>query len=1214
LVTACAGSKFGLTTLKLKRRKTRIMKKYFLNVYNLKYISYIVRTKPMSMRKQLLSLIALLLFCSYSFGQTGPITGTLSVCQGYTTTLNCTPPGGIWSSSNPSIASIGSSSGVAMGNSAGVVTITYNGGSTGFSVAMLTVNPIPGNIGCPSSGCIVCLGATINVTDPTTGGVWSTQNSSIASVGSSSGVITGVSVGTTVLTYTLMPSGCFVTDPVIVDPNPSAISGPNTVCAGSSITLSATPPIGTAPGSWSCNPVTTATITPTSGVLTGISAGVVSVTYTLPTGCFSVYSVTVNPAPGPIMCPTTSGCSVCVGNTLALTDGVTGGTWSSSNPGIGSIDPSTGVLTGISAGSTIVTYAIGTCITTTTVVVNANPSGITGTLTVCAGATTSLNCTPAGGTWSSSNALVGTVSTGGVVTGIGAGVTTITYTLGSGCYITTNVTVNAAPGPISCAGSTGMCSVCVGSTLTLFISVPGGIWSSSNTSIATVGSLSGIVTGVSAGTVIITYTLPGGCFTTASIPVNTTPAITGGNITICSGSGALLTGSPSGGTWTSGNPAVGTVNTAGTVTGISAGVVTITYMLSSGCYATTSITVNATPVISGGGTVTYSVCVGSTINLFASPTGGVWTCSPGSVATIGSASGIVTGVGTGVANVTYTLGGCTAYTTVTVHPNPGPITGTMVVCTGASTSLSCTPPGGFWSCSPGTVASIGISSGILTGISSGIATVTYSSPAGCYSIAYVTVNATPTIFGSPVTCAGGSATLSASPSGGTWTSSTPAVATVGAISGVVSGITAGTTTIVYTLPSGCSASLTFTVTPAPGPIYCPSTGCQVCVGSTATLTDPIPGGTWSSSNTGIATVGSSTGVVTGVSAGTSYITYTLGGCSVVTLFTVDPSPAQFAITGGGGYCSGGGGVNVGLSGSQLGVNYQLFCGLSPVGPVVAGTGSPITFGPQTGPCVYSIVGTSASGCTTTMSGTTTVSVNPAPLAIVCPITGCSVCAGSSITLTDPTPSGSWSSSNPSVATVSAGSGVVTGVAQGVSVITYTLPDGCTTTQNITVDPAPAAITGPHIICVTNTNLLSDATPGGVWSAGCGNVSVNSASGAVTGVSAGACSSITYTLPGGCYATFPITVDPSPCTNAVSTLPGTDNVNLFPNPATDEVTLKMDDLYFNSLTIANNLGQVLIDKKIAAPETTINVHLLPPGVYFVTLRGENGVLVRRLIKE
>src|SRR6185295_19764890 len=59
---------------------------------------------------------------------------------------------------------------------------------------------------------------------------------------------------------------------------------------------------------------------------------------------------------------------------------------------------------------------------------------------------------------------------------------------------------------------------------------------------------------------------------------------------------------------------------------------------------------------------------------------------------------------------------------------------------------------------------------------------------------------------------------------------------------------------------------------------------------------------------------------------------------------VNASPAQFAVTGGGDYCSGGGGLAVGLSNSEASVNYQLQLNGSNIGAPVAGTGGAISFG------------------------------------------------------------------------------------------------------------------------------------------------------------------------------------------------------------------------------------------------------------------------------
>jgi len=71
----------------------------------------------------------------------------------------------------------------------------------------------------------------------------------------------------------------------------------------------------------------------------------------------------------------------------------------------------------------------------------------------------------------------------------------------------------------------------------------------------------------------------------------------------------------------------------------------------------------------------------------------------------------------------------------------------------------------------------------------------------------------------------------------------------------------------------------------------PITGtATVCAGSTTPLSDATAGGTWTSSNVAIATVGSLSGIVTGVAAGIDTITYTVGINSAMKVLTVNPLP------------------------------------------------------------------------------------------------------------------------------------------------------------------------------------------------------------------------------------------------------------------------------------------------------------------------------------
>ncbi|MCA6377953.1 MAG: gliding motility-associated C-terminal domain-containing protein, partial [Cytophagales bacterium] len=87
------------------------------------------------------------------------------------------------------------------------------------------------------------------------------------------------------------------------------------------------------------------------------------------------------------------------------------------------------------------------CQRTATVTVNSLPT-ISGTLTICGTGTTTLtgSGTPAAVTpWASSNTGVATVNSSGLVSGVSAGTTTITYTDNNGCQRTATITVDAQP-------------------------------------------------------------------------------------------------------------------------------------------------------------------------------------------------------------------------------------------------------------------------------------------------------------------------------------------------------------------------------------------------------------------------------------------------------------------------------------------------------------------------------------------------------------------------------------------------------------------------------------------------------------------------------------------------------------------------------------------------------------------------------------------------
>ncbi len=925
--------------------------------------------------------------CYVTFNVTvnsGPtaISGPRSVCPMQTITVTGTPSGGTWTSGTTSVATVVSSTGVITGVATGTTFITYTMGSTGcFIIDTTTVNPMPSAFTGPTA---VCVGSSITLGSTPSGGTWASGTSSIATVVGSTGVVTGASSGGVVITYTA-PGGCFRTQGITVNALPSAITGTFSVCEGGN---TANLYDATGGGTWSSSNTARATIN-SSGVVTGISRGTLTITYTVgSTGCYITAGMTVNQLPSIITGPSV----VCQASTATYSDSVSGGTWSSSNSGVATINTSTGVVTGVSGGTATLTYFLSSgCTVFKTITVNPLPANITGTTSVCeGGSVTYLYDATGGGNWSSGNTSLATVDASGVVTGVSAGAVNISYVLtATGCGVSTVVTVNPLPAPIG-----GPTAVCMGLTINLTDASGGGSWTSNTTSVGTITS-GGVVTGVSSGTTVITYTLPTGCINTSTVTGNSLPSTISGVAAICAGLNSTFSNTVSGGTWSSGNSSIATVSISGLVTGVAAGTTDITYMLGTGCLVNQSLIVNPLPAAISGA---FDVCHTFTTTFSDATGGGTWASGNSSIATI-SGTGVITGVSVGSTTITYTLGtGCLQTQAITVDPLPVSIAGPTAVCVNSTVSLTDATGGGSWSSNNTSIASVDAASGVVTGVSAGGAVITYMLPGGCYITMNMTVNPLPSsITGTASVCEGGTVTLS-NPSGtGTWTSSSTSLATVGSTTGVVTGVSAGTLNITFTLGTSCAISRVFVVNPTPTAITGTTSVCEA--GSTTVLANSLPGGSWTSSNTTIATATATTtttGTITGVAAGTATITYTVGTCYNTTSLTVNPLPgAVLTPLGDTMLCPGGFVVLTASYGT--GYTYQWYTGASPI------SGETDDYYMATTGASYHVAITNSNGCRA-LSPSMAVSINPAT-ATVAAAGATTVCSGASATLNANTGSG-----------------------------------------------------------------------------------------------------------------------------------------------------------------------------------------------------------------
>ena len=168
---------------------------------------------------------------------------------------------------------------------------------------------------------------------------------------------------------------------------------------------------------------------------------------------------------------------------------------------------------------------------------------IHGGTSVCPGGNDTLTDLAPGGVWSISNGHA-TISPAGIVTGVSAGIDTITYSVTYGNLTRATqkiVTINPMANAGVIAGSSSVCAG--GATTSLFDSVSGGTWSSNATSISSI-TPDGIATGITAGLSIISYTVSNLCGPTTvthSLTVNPLPypGIISGSTSVCGG-GPLL--------------------------------------------------------------------------------------------------------------------------------------------------------------------------------------------------------------------------------------------------------------------------------------------------------------------------------------------------------------------------------------------------------------------------------------------------------------------------------------------------------------------------------------------------------------------------------------------------------------------------------------------------------------------------------------------------
>lgn len=308
--------------------------------------------------------------------------------------------------------------------------------------------------------------------------------------------------------------------------------------------------------------------------------------------------------------------SVCQGSSTPFTNTTSGGTWLSSNTAIGTVS-ATGVVTGVATGNVIISYTIGSCSPVTkSIAVLVPPTTIlpSTTVSICSGSGSTLSNAVLGGTWSCSNTAIAAVTPSGYVTGVAAGNAVITYTTGCGTAVTKNITIKPLPAAITGASfAAPILAVCINRSANYTNTLAGGSWTNFPTTSGVINASTGLFSAsTTPGATLITYSV-NGCTSTLNITVGSTPpSANAGPSSVCAQGTVTLTNAIAGGIWTSANARIATVHpSTGVVSGIDSGIVSVSYSTGCGAASSTAMTVKgSTPILT-----TNSICAGNVLSL-----------------------------------------------------------------------------------------------------------------------------------------------------------------------------------------------------------------------------------------------------------------------------------------------------------------------------------------------------------------------------------------------------------------------------------------------------------------------------------------------------------------------------------------------------------------------------------------------------------------------
>ena len=75
-----------------------------------------------------------------------------------------------------------------------------------------------------------------------------------------------------------------------------------------------------------------------------------------------------------------------------------------------------------------------------------------------------------------------------------------------------------------------------------------------------------------------------------------------------------------------------------------------------------------------------------------------------------------------------------------------------------------------------------------------------------------------------------------------------------------------------------------------------------------------------------------------------------------------------------------------------------------------------------------------------------------------------------------------------------------------------------------------------------------------------------------------------------------------------------DISVFPNPATNQITVKSTDMHLLKVSIFNLLGDLLYQRQLNNSSNEIDISFLSKGIYMIKIESTKGTMQQKLIKE